>query len=152
MNGVLIAARIRTRKHVFTFIIILASCDAQCGSTALIRAAENGHTEFMRLLLEAGANKDFKGKVCVTDIPHILWVMYLYFDILDRFKCCKFISSKYMLDVRSRYPFFHHQQRGATALYWAATFGHADCVRLLVDAGADTSALDDVRCGLISLY
>ncbi len=38
-------------------------------------------------------------------------------------------------------------QDGETALMWAA--GHADCARLLLDAGADTEAKDKVcECGL----
>jgi hypothetical protein len=36
-------------------------------------------------------------------------------------------------------------QRGATALIFAAVTGHADCVRLLLDAGADKNAKDKVR-------
>ncbi len=36
-------------------------------------------------------------------------------------------------------------QRGRTALIWAATEGKADCVRLLLDAGADKEATDEVR-------
>jgi hypothetical protein len=33
------------------------------------------------------------------------------------------------------------------ALIWAAAYGHADCARLLIDAGADTEATTDVRVG-----
>jgi hypothetical protein len=36
-------------------------------------------------------------------------------------------------------------QSGNTALMWAADRGHADCARLLIDAGADKEAKDDVR-------
>jgi ankyrin repeat protein len=38
-------------------------------------------------------------------------------------------------------------QGGYTALMWAAGNGHADCVRLLIDAGADKEAKDHVRVG-----
>ena len=48
-----------------------------------------------------------------------------------------------------------HTQFGQTALIWAAEKGRADCVRLLIDAGADTNATAKVRasrfgrvCGL----
>jgi hypothetical protein len=34
---------------------------------------------------------------------------------------------------------------GRTALMWAAEFGRTDCVRLLLDAGADKEATDVVR-------
>jgi ankyrin repeat protein len=36
-------------------------------------------------------------------------------------------------------------QVGATALIWAASGGHANCVRLLLDAGADTEAKNQAR-------
>ena len=36
-------------------------------------------------------------------------------------------------------------QSGYTALIEAASRGHADCVRMLVDAGADKDARDNVR-------
>jgi ankyrin repeat protein len=36
-------------------------------------------------------------------------------------------------------------QSGRTALIWAAQWGSADCVRLLIDAGADTEAKNNVR-------
>jgi ankyrin repeat protein len=36
-------------------------------------------------------------------------------------------------------------QSGCTALIYAAANGHADCARLLLDAGADKNAKDVVR-------
>ncbi len=38
-----------------------------------------------------------------------------------------------------------HSQSGQTALICAATRGHADCVWLLLDAGADKDARGEVR-------
>ena len=38
-------------------------------------------------------------------------------------------------------------QNGSTALMYAAVYGHTDCVRLLIDAGADKDAKDWVRVG-----
>ena len=38
-----------------------------------------------------------------------------------------------------------HAQDEMTALLWAAMEGHADCVRLLLDAGADKDAKNNVR-------
>ncbi len=40
----------------------MSVCQTQCGITALIAAAEKGSVEGVRLLLEGGANADFKGK------------------------------------------------------------------------------------------
>ena len=36
-------------------------------------------------------------------------------------------------------------QEGDTALIWAGFNGHADCARLLLDAGADKTAANKVR-------
>ena len=36
-------------------------------------------------------------------------------------------------------------QDGWTALMWAAERGHADCVQLLIDAGADKDVRNEVR-------
>ena len=36
-------------------------------------------------------------------------------------------------------------QHGMTALIWACYKGHADCARLLLDAGADKNAKNEVR-------
>ncbi len=38
-----------------------------------------------------------------------------------------------------------HAQTGYTALIYAAIEGRAECVRLLLDAGADKEAADEVR-------
>ncbi len=40
-----------------------------------------------------------------------------------------------------------HAQVGGTALIRAATQGHAECVRLLLDVGADKDAQDKVHFG-----
>ena len=40
---------------------------------------------------------------------------------------------------------FSFIQTGRTALLAAAEAGHTDCVRLLLEAGADTEAKDKVR-------
>ena len=36
-------------------------------------------------------------------------------------------------------------QSGVTAIICAAEMGHADCARLLLDAGADKNSVDNVR-------
>ncbi len=43
-------------------------------------------------------------------------------------------------------------QYGWTALMWAADQGHADCARLLLDAGADTETRDDVRLLFCAIF
>ncbi len=42
-------------------------------------------------------------------------------------------------------------QNGQTALMCAAENAHADCVRLLLDAGADVNARDRVPCGCLRM-
>ena len=43
-----------------------------------------------------------------------------------------------------------HAQDGSTALLLAAWMGHSDCVRLLLDAGADKETTDKVRTSGLS--
>ncbi len=43
------------------------------------------------------------------------------------------------------------QLGGRTALMCAAENGHADCVRLMLDAGADKNAVDEVRASAACL-
>ncbi len=42
--------------------------DAQQGNTALIAAAFSGKAVFLRMLLDAGANKEAKNQVCRCDL------------------------------------------------------------------------------------
>ena len=44
-----------------------------------------------------------------------------------------------------RHIWLRRAQRRYTALIYAAANGHADCARLLLDAGADTYAKNTVR-------
>jgi ankyrin repeat protein len=52
----------------FTYHAAHCHARAQNGSTALILAADNGHTGFVRMLLDAGADKDAKNSVRVLDL------------------------------------------------------------------------------------
>ena len=47
--------------------------------------------------------------------------------------------------VRRPHVGVRRAQNGDTALIWAAANGHADCARLLLDAGADKNTADVVR-------
>jgi hypothetical protein len=46
---------------------------AQRGMSALIRAASEGHTDCVRMLLEGGADKNIKNNVRVLDFAHFLY-------------------------------------------------------------------------------
>jgi ankyrin repeat protein len=54
----------------------------QFQETALMRAAEKGNIDCMRLLIDAGANKDAKNRVCVP---------------LHCFAACAFVLSNHHL-------------------------------------------------------
>ena len=43
-------------------------------------------------------------------------------------------------------------QKGRTAMIQASEEGHADCVHLLVDCGADKDAKDDVHVAIICSF
>jgi hypothetical protein len=43
----------------------VCNSDPQYECTALMRAAEKGHVDCARLLIDAGADKEAKNKVCV---------------------------------------------------------------------------------------
>lgn len=51
----------------------------------------------------------------------------------------------YIVDGGWVFSFAYQSQRGRTALNAAAYFGRIECVRLLLEVGADQDARDDVR-------
>ena len=57
--------------HMPSFLYLcIRTSGAQKGSTPLIDAAASGHADCVRLLLEAGAQKDAKDSVCI-----MLWLL-----------------------------------------------------------------------------
>lgn len=125
-------------------------------------AAEYGHAECVRLLIDAGADKDAKDDV---------WCFLFYFvcphctfreDDLKYLSHCYF-GSLFAVDLLSTQSFYFfsffgnavwrgtvdgcefYSQGGRTALIWASMSGRADCVQLLIDAGADKEATVNVR-------
>ena len=96
--------------------------DSQFGETALQLAARNGHLEVAQLLLDTGADKDAKNNVrpdsSICSAPHLC-------------------SRTRGVSVDS--------QDGNTALHYAAAYGHLEVAKLLLDAGSDKDAKDNVR-------
>ncbi len=83
----------------------------------------------MRLLLECGADKEAKSNVrCI--LRYTAFAIILYLSTTVHFTCLTMT-----LDA----------QRASTALVNAAQHGCTDCVRLLLESGADTEARNNVR-------
>jgi len=93
--------------------------DSQYGKTALMKAACNGHEGCVKTLLAVGANKDAQDTVSRGDDPLM------------------------MADD----PSHGDSQGGNTALIYAALYGREECVKTLLDAGANKDAEDTVSRG-----
>jgi hypothetical protein len=90
-----------------------------------------GHADCVQLLLDAGADKEARNEVRVR----VVYQYPIVFHSISHFSCClRFLS---LIGGAS--------QNGSTALIYAVQYHHANCVRLLLDAGADLEALDRVR-------
>eukprot|EP00435_Cladocopium_sp_Y103_P062025 s1576_g23.t1 len=101
----------------------------RCGLTPLHRAAWNGHVEPMRLLLEAGAQKDAPttGNLAMSPL-----------HLAARSGCLDAV--RFLLEAGAdNTPI---ADSGATPLLLAACDGHLDIVRLLVEFGADKEQAD----------
>jgi hypothetical protein len=90
----------------------------------LLEATQVGNSDDVTDLIGKGADTEFKNKV-----RRMLSLFSSYHDLLMYCCVCTLGISQY----------------GYTALISAAGKGHADCVRLLLDAGADKNAFDKVR-------
>jgi hypothetical protein len=117
----------------------------QVGSTALIIAAERGNSNCARLLIDSGADKEAKDKVCNGRCfaAAFFLVMLIWFPV----SVYSFFLSEFSSIWRSRCMFGgdSNSQSGSTPLILAARNGRADCVRLLLEAGADRDATNKVH-------
>lgn len=114
-------------------------CCTQDGVTALFRAANNGRSDCLQLLLENGADTKVKDNVRDT-----------FLQVKRACELCLSLRTDLNIDlsVHLSRPATHASmpsQAGYTALIRAALKGHIDCVRLLVEAGADKDTFDAVR-------
>ncbi len=117
----------------------------QDGCTALIWAASNGHTDCVRLLVEGGADKDANSSV--RHWAHLFTVCFNWsrFCALCLWFYIFVFSAVNDRRLRVIAAYLFQIQDGCTALIWAASNGHTDCVRLLVEGGADKDAKSTVR-------
>ena len=126
-----------TRGDVDTLRALLdAECDTTeidsldwVGKAPLMYAAQGGHTECVRLLLEHGAdvNKPSASRSTAAHYAAERGHKETLLALLDDVGC----------DVDARGSW------GMTPLMWAAQEGHTECTQLLLERGADISSLDD---------
>ena len=98
------------------------------GETSLTYAAQEGHTDCVRLLLQRGADVN-KPSGCRSTAAHYAAERghsETLLALLDNAGC----------DVDARGIW------GMTPLMWAAQEGHTECAQLLLERGADISSLD----------
>ena len=95
---------------------------AEDGATALMLASENGNLEVVRLLCEAGADKDKADKDGFTAL--ILASSRGHLDVARLLCEAGADKDKGIVD-------------GHTALIWASASGHLEVVRMLCEAGAN---------------
>jgi hypothetical protein len=136
----------------FVAAAFLVHVCAQTGWTALMMASEYGHAHCLQLLLDAGADKNSQAKVRASQsaASEMLLSGVGGGRSIAMINCLsRFFNSLIALMLRCVSPLHiccTHTcaQTGSTALIWAGRYGRADCLRLLLDAGADKDASDKV--------
>ncbi|MDR3405762.1 MAG: ankyrin repeat domain-containing protein [Chthoniobacter sp.] len=98
--------------------------------TALLWAAQEGHTEIVDLLLDAGANVNFADSGGFTPLKQAVGE--------SRIETMEHLLLR-GADVSHRGA----TDGGCTALHTAAAYGRIECIRLLLLYGADVRALND---------
>uniref|UniRef100_A0A0G4HYK4 Uncharacterized protein n=1 Tax=Chromera velia CCMP2878 TaxID=1169474 RepID=A0A0G4HYK4_9ALVE len=99
------------------------------GKTALSLASENGHTDIVRLLVDAKANVDMEDKT--SKKTALIWASENGHTDIVRL----LVDAKANVDMQNK-------NSKKTALLWASDNGHTDIVRLLVDAKANVDMQD----------
>lgn len=124
-----------------TRALLVAGMDANTalpgGETALMTAARSGHTDVVGVLLTGSSAieslADLASNPAAAERSGYAAAESAGYGDTERHA----IHRK-RADVNAR-----EQRYGDTALMWAAVAGHADVVRLLIEAGADVRAVDD---------
>ena len=100
--------------------------DPEADQAPIHVAAENGQLEVVRLLLEAGADKDLAAEDGNTALQEASWRGHLA------------VVRELLAAGADKNVVW---QDSLTALHWASASGHSEVVRELVEAGADKNAV-----------
>ena len=130
VNALYLAAH--TTDAQTTRELLAAGADANAslpeGETALMTAAKAGSAEIVRLLLAGDARSALPGNAATEIAPTTTSSGY-------------FAVAGVSAGIKNRAdPNAKEGWHGQTALMWAAAEGHADVVRLLIEAGANVNA------------
>lgn len=98
------------------------------GVTALFAAAKVAEPELLRLLVEAGAEVDWKNTNGVTPL-----ITAAYYG-----NCA---GVEYLIEAGADVN--HQNDKGVSALLGASANYHAECVRMLIEGGADPNATSE---------
>ena len=116
-----------------------ANCLLQEKDTPLVAAAAQGNVDCVRLLLDAGADKNSTDKVCAS-VPHFRWNAILQYTFRLNILIITILCFSGAGGVSLR-----HSQEKRTALMSAVSCRQIDCLRLLLSFGVDLDAKDTVR-------
>jgi len=114
--------------------------ETSLGESALILAAQFGHTDIARLLLKwtgyvernSGGTSDF--------VPSLTARLFQLHHGRKFLSSISWIIGQYVVKrTRKRLRFINHieNSNGCCALYWATRYKHIELARLLIDAGAN---------------
>ena len=102
------------------------------GHSPLLRASVSGKFAAVKMLVEAGAD------LCVTDNGGFICLSLA--SCFGHTETVRYLVGLKEVDVN------HADEEYNTALHWAGQQNCPDVVRVLIDAGADIEAKDDVGC------
>ena len=103
----------------------LVNANDEHGTTPLFKAASEGHSEVVKLLLDKGASVDAKADTGVT--PLLLASQNGHLEVVKLL-----LGKGAAIDTKAK--------NGAYSLFLAAEDGHLDVVELLLDKGAEINA------------
>jgi ankyrin repeat protein len=116
------------------------------GETALMTAARGGHTDVVGVLLAGSSAVDSLADLAAGDAGSTESSGYTAAENSGYGGTSRPTHKRNRADVNARERWYGH-----TALMSAAAAGHADVIRLLIEAGADVHAVDDEGATALSI-